>query len=82
MIYLTHPQHGAKYAYLEAEAQADETNGWVRSGEPAADFADVSTAPAVFVRPDFAALYTEKFGKPPHHRMKPETIKAALDGNS
>lgn len=28
---------------------------------------------------DDVALYTAKFGKPPHHRMKPETIRAALE---
>ena len=27
---------------------------------------------------DIVAQYTEKFGKPPHHRMKPESIAAAL----
>ena len=30
MIYLEHPQHGIKIAYLEAEAAADEKNGWTR----------------------------------------------------
>ena len=30
MIRLTHPLHGAKHAYAEAEALADEKNGWVR----------------------------------------------------
>lgn len=30
MIHLRHPNHGVKVAYLEAEAVADERNGWVR----------------------------------------------------
>lgn len=30
MIYLSHPNHGVKVAYLEAEAVADEKAGWVR----------------------------------------------------
>jgi hypothetical protein len=30
VIYLTHPIHGAKVANLEAEAVADEKNGWTR----------------------------------------------------
>lgn len=30
MIHLRHPNHGEKVAYLEAEAVADERNGWVR----------------------------------------------------
>lgn len=28
---------------------------------------------------DPVEAYTKKFGKPPHHRMKPETIRAALE---
>jgi hypothetical protein len=27
---------------------------------------------------DLRAAYENKFGKPPHHRMKPETIQEAL----
>ncbi len=30
MITLTHPNHGMKQCTLEAEAAADERNGWVR----------------------------------------------------
>jgi hypothetical protein len=30
VIYLTHPLHGAKVATVEAEAEADEKNGWTR----------------------------------------------------
>jgi hypothetical protein len=30
VIYLTHPDHGAKVATLELEAVADEKNGWSR----------------------------------------------------
>jgi hypothetical protein len=35
-IYLRHPKHGTKVAIAEAEAVADERNGWVRYtlGEP------------------------------------------------
>ena len=35
-IYLRHPRHGTKVAIAEAEAEADECNGWVRytPGEP------------------------------------------------
>jgi hypothetical protein len=29
-IYLKHPIHGNKIATMDLEAQADETNGWVR----------------------------------------------------
>lgn len=30
VIYLFHPQHGAKVATMELEAVADEKNGWTR----------------------------------------------------
>ena len=30
VIYMKHPIHGAKVATMEAEAVADEANGWVR----------------------------------------------------
>jgi hypothetical protein len=30
VIYLTHPNHGAKVATMELEAEADEQNGWTR----------------------------------------------------
>jgi hypothetical protein len=30
IIYLAHPVHGRKIAYIEMEAIADEKNGWVR----------------------------------------------------
>ena len=30
VIYLKHDTHGAKVATMEAEAVADEANGWVR----------------------------------------------------
>jgi hypothetical protein len=30
VIYLTHPDHGAKVATMDLEAEADEKNGWTR----------------------------------------------------
>ena len=30
VIYLVHPKHGSKVALAEAEAVADERNGWMR----------------------------------------------------
>ena len=31
LIYLEHPTHGRKIAYMEAEAVFDEKHGWIRS---------------------------------------------------
>jgi len=30
IIYLKHPTHGVKVATMEAEAEYDEQNGWIR----------------------------------------------------
>lgn len=30
IIYLKHPDHGTKVAYMDLEAEFDEQNGWVR----------------------------------------------------
>jgi hypothetical protein len=30
IIYLTHPEHGAKVATMDLEAEMDERNGWTR----------------------------------------------------
>lgn len=69
MIYLTHPLHGAKHAYSEPEAVADEKNGWVRQ---------IETLVETFERTNFSERYEAKFGKKPHHRMAQSTIEAAL----
>lgn len=31
MIYMIHPEHGAMHVYAEAEALANEKNGWART---------------------------------------------------
>ena len=70
MIELHHQQHGIKHAYSEAEAQADEKQGWLRAGG--------NPAVADDTREVLAEAYRQKHGKAPHHKMKLETIKAAL----
>ena len=50
-IYLKHPLHGAKVAYMDSEAEYDETNGWKRyipsvEGEEEEDDIDVPTTNA------------------------------------
>ncbi len=44
--------------------------------EPGSD--EISASDIIETEDDVIAAYTEKFGKPPHHRMKRETIEAAL----
>lgn len=54
MICLTHPLHGTKHAYAEAEALADEKNGWTRSPEKVAEVVKVKneSPDAPFAAPD------------------------------
>ncbi len=77
MIFLmTHPIHGAMYVYTQEEIPLNEANGWVLHHD------DVEPAPYVAtpsVVKSLAERYAEKFGKPPHHRMKAATIEAALE---
>jgi len=55
MIYLKHPVHGVKIASLEAEAKADEKNGWVRFDPDATDPAPLAQAEALTPSPDPAS---------------------------
>lgn len=52
MIYMTHPQHGMMHVYVEAEAQANEKNGWKRVVVEAtpAPMADELIPPVAFKR--------------------------------
>lgn len=78
--YMNHPKHGRMPVYSDAEIAYAETHGWVLESttvaavvEPVTTEQDVQ--PAVV---DLAERYRAKFGKPPHHRMRPDTILAAL----
>ena len=80
MIRLTHPQHGFKDAYSDVEVIADEENGWRRVAA-VQDEAPIEVQRGIADIPDDSILsddirtqYIAKFGIPPHHRMKPETI--------
>lgn len=46
MIYLSHPVHGRKIAYLENEAENDEQNGWMRYN-PDTPVIEVASEPEV-----------------------------------
>ena len=68
MIFQIHPEHGKHIAYSAGEEEANKANGWKTVSEEE------------FYGRDPIAQYTEKFGKPPHHRMKMETILEKLNG--
>jgi hypothetical protein len=53
MIYMVHPQHGAMHVYDEAQAVANEKNGWVRAEEPRAKIEEPAPAPKPTRKPFF-----------------------------
>lgn len=94
VIYLEHPKHGSKVACAEAEALADEKNGWVRrkvaallQAAPVAPVAPVAEnsppvgnalAPAVDDLAELRQRWQEKFGSKPHHKKSAATLRAEL----
>ena len=86
IIALTHPNHGTHIAYSEQEAISCEANGWVRDAKMSDELAGkpVAQAPERIQEEAGAPLspqerYIAKFGHPPHHRMKDETIIKQLE---
>lgn len=74
MIRMTHPKHGVTHA-VGAEVEWNKANGWIVDGaEPKVP----EVTQDVGLSEDPKTRYTVKFGKPPHHRMKLETILDAL----
>jgi len=51
VIYLSHPRHGNKVAFQEAEAKYDEENGWTRYDPNAPGEAPVNGLAATRRRP-------------------------------
>lgn len=77
-IRLSHPKHGFHNVYSEADVERHATHGWVRHVEP------VKAEPVKPVEDEtefLKAAYFHKFGKNPHHMMKLENIKKALNDN-
>ena len=60
VIYLRHPRHGDKVAISDAEAVADERNGWVRYN-PSAPVISVSDDVPEFLN----TLAPRRRGRPP-----------------
>lgn len=86
-FYLVHDRHGKKIAYQYNEYEADKKMGWKEVTED--EFYGVKKQPekpaeevTEPVSDDLSAQYEAKFGKKPHHKMKEETIRAALDDSA
>ncbi len=77
VIYMKHPQHGTKVATAEAEADADEKNGWVRFDIMAlettkADAADIHDIDVLRKK------YEDKHGTKPDGRWKADRLLMEL----
>ena len=86
VIYLKHEKHGTKVACSDAEAKADEKNGWTRytvagrkdeTSQPLKE-EKLEVTPSVVSREELAGQYEVKFGKKPHHRMSLATMQSQL----
>ncbi len=78
-LYMKHPHHGRMPVYNQAEITSNQKNGWVLEPAETVKVAPVRTAESKEDSGELEAKYEEKFGKKPHHRMKPESIEAALN---
>lgn len=74
MIYQIHELNGRHIAYSPQEAFHNEKNGWKTVSED--EFYGNSNDNS-----DLIQAYVDKFGKKPHHKMKPETIQEKLDAD-
>ncbi len=90
VIYLSHPQHGMKVAISEAEALADEQNGWGRfdpnrSVVPVPVATSVEPTTETFIEPldserdELTKQYVDKFGRKPHWKLSVENIRKELE---
>ena len=86
MIYQINPKHGYHMANTKQEADSNEKYGWRTVNEkefwerPKKNNSLPTPLPAP-LSDSLSDVYESKFGKKPHHRMKPETIEAAINGN-
>ena len=84
-FYLMHQRHGRKIAMHDKERESDVKSGWkeVTKEEfykPKEVKVEAKVSPEVSdVSPELSTQYEKKFGKPPHHRMKAESIKSAVE---
>ena len=82
---MVHPNHGTTFA-VGSEIEWNIANGWKvedEKAEPVGEFPGGAVDDPVepeSLRQELTLeqRYIEKFGKPPHHRMKKETVENAL----
>lgn len=86
VIYMKHPVHGSKVAISHLEVEEDEKNGWevynpdtLLTPIEAAQTEEAKKPTLEEVEIDvLRELYTEKFGKAPHHKKTAETLRKEL----
>lgn len=77
MIYQVHEKHGHHMAFNKLEADANEKRGW-RTVSEAEFYKRDEKKKIEAIVDDLEERYEKKYGKRPHHRMKRESIEAAL----
>ena len=81
-VRMTHPRHGVTHA-VGAEVAWNISNGWsVEPEQTAGQESTITAESEAPAAPSLSERYQAKFGKPPHHRMRPETIERALEDNA
>jgi hypothetical protein len=71
---MSHPKHGGMMVYMD-DFEQKQKEGWVFGEEPKPVLMQKSLDPLATLEQQ----YEKKFGKKPHHLMKPESIKKALE---
>jgi hypothetical protein len=64
---MSHPEHGRMPVYSDIEIEYNKKFGWILDEEKPVDVETPEEA------------YEKKFGKPPHHRLKLDTIIKRLE---
>ena len=77
-IRIFNPKHGWHVVYSHSEVERLAPHGWSVWVEPQHIVVDAAGDNNI---EDLKAAYFAKFGKKPHHLMKLENIKKALDDN-
>lgn len=74
--YMSHPKLGGMLVYLD-DIEQKQKDGWIIDKKPEKVVSRETIEVETIETPEVA--YEKKFGKPPHHKMKLDSIIAALE---
>jgi len=81
MIFQMNENHGRHIAYSPTEAEYNEKHGWKTVTEEEFYAGIYKKSEDATPKDELVNAYIEKFGKKPHHKMKPETILEKINAN-